>query len=316
MTGATKTDAPAGPPLPVRGSLPFHPAFAGRVSFTAEPRPYPDDDETATAQTVARMLQYAREDSQHPIVRRAALEATRGANGDPRKEAEQIHAWIRARVRFVEDSKLAYFRDLPEDAEVLIRPVDLLTMPEPMGDCDDFTMLVTAMLRALGIKSAVITIEAEPKVPGRYSHVYALAYVPERLAIDASHGPHVGWEQPPTGKSRIWHFEESMSRTAAPAVGFTETGAYTPPQIVNPTGSPWWGLVNSGINTAGTIFTARYGRPTLDEGEYIRTAQGEYSRGTPYPVGGGSSGSMLLIFGALIVVILIIAMSAGGRRNA
>jgi len=53
----------------------------------------------------------------------------------------------------------------PELAEVLIRPVDLLAMRTPSGDCDDFSMLAAAMLRALGIRASFKTAAADA---GRY----------------------------------------------------------------------------------------------------------------------------------------------------
>lgn len=61
-----------------------------------------------------------------------------------------VWARIRQDVQFRDDAELA--RGItadPEQAEVLIRPVDLVTMPRPQGDCDDQAMLCASMLRAL-----------------------------------------------------------------------------------------------------------------------------------------------------------------------
>ncbi len=254
------------------------------------------------------MAELARQDARHPIVQRAAYAAIAGAAG-PRKEAAAIHAWIRGRVRFVDDSQLAGFRPEPADAEVLVRPVDLLTMPSPQGDCDDSSMLCAAMLRAVGIPAAFATVAANPREPDVYSHVYTVAVLPDGpLALDCSTqrgvDPRPGWEVRPAGKSRLWPIEESAMLRG---LGFE----YTPPPVTTGAQSPWWGLVNTGINTAGTIFAARYGRPALDEGEYVRTPTGEYSRGTPYPVGGGISGSIVLIGGLLLLGVVLVSGRSG-----
>lgn len=291
------------------GSLRFHPAFRGPVRYTIEPRPQPEDDETSTAQTIARMAQLARKDATHPDLRQAAYLATAAAAGDARQEAAAIHAWIRGRVRFVDDSQLAGFRPAPADAEVLVRPIDLLAMPDPQGDCDDSSMLCAAMLRAVGIPAGFKTVAANPRDPEVYSHVYTVALLPDGpLPLDCSTqrgvDPRPGWEVRAAGKNRLWPLEEQNAMLRG--LGFE----YSPPPVGGQ--SPWWGLVNSGINTAGTIFAARYGKPELEPGESMRTSQGEYSR-TGYGIGAGSSSGLLLIGGLVLAAVVLMSMSRRGN---
>jgi hypothetical protein len=294
------------------GTLPSHPSFRGPVNFTYIDRPKPSTDETDTAQTIEHMRRLAIEDSRSPIVRRALMAAlaTRPSD-DVAGDISAIHSWIHKRVRFVEDSVLAAGAGDPDpdQAEVLVRPVDLLTMPHPEGDCDDFSMLAASMMYARGIPFAGYkTIAGEPGDPN-YSHVYGVAGTPNGLmALDASHGPIAGWEAKAAGKSRVWPLEQGMAKHLG-RLGFED--GYTPPEIDGTDGnSPIWGSINSAINTAGTIFTRRYGRPDLQPGEYAQTQYGNFSRGGAPLTAGGGGGGMLLIGIVVVALLLLIVKSA------
>jgi hypothetical protein len=227
----------------------YHPAFAGPALFTIEQRPG-DDDEQNTAQTVDRMAEYIRADSLHPIVRRAAHTATRGAGADVRGS---IHSWIRSHVEFVYDAELA--KEISGDplaAEVLVRPVDLLTMPRPQGDCDDQSMLCAAMLRALGVKTWLKTVAADPEDTSRYSHVYVIADGPGgAMALDCSHGPYPGWEVAAAGKTKLWPVEETNMQGLR-AIDWNQT-------------------IQTLTNSATDILGARYGVPQTAPGQTYST---------------------------------------------
>jgi hypothetical protein len=227
----------------------YHPYFEGPTRYTIEERPNAASDEANTGQTIARMAAYARDDSTSPIVRRAAHEAARGFS-DPAEIAGRVHSWIRSTVRFVEDAELAHLAGIPPapDTEVLIRPVDILTMATPAGDCDDFSMLTAAMLRALGIEASYKTVEADDTAPGLYSHVYTVAHLPAgALAIDSSHGPWPGWEVEPTGKSKLWPIE--APRKTMSSIRTLGALGDDPPAPVDP------GLSNEFLQTFMPIYT-------------------------------------------------------------
>jgi len=196
-----------------------HAAFTGPVTAARFPRPA--EDEQATAETIALMSRLVVEDSQAPIVRQAAYEAIRGISPrNARKEAEAVFHWIKGHVRFTEDRDLALgIAGLDADqAEVLIRPADLLAhmTDPPRGDCDDFSMLAAAMLRALGIHARLVTIAADPTDASRYSHVYVEADTPEGpIALDTSHGPFPAWSAPAVGKTRRWSIDEMLKLAPA-----------------------------------------------------------------------------------------------------
>lgn len=174
----------------------------GAVRFQAWPQP--DDDERATARTVALMDHVARASASHPLIQAATQQAVAGAP-DPAERARRIFWWVKRRVHFREDAEQARLAGLPapNEAELLIWPADLLAMPEPAGDCDDHATLVAAMLIAAGIEPELVTIAADPSDPSRYSHVYARARIGRaRIALDTSHGAYPGWEAKAQGKKK------------------------------------------------------------------------------------------------------------------
>ena len=90
--------------------------------------------------------------------------------------------------------------------ELLIAPHALLSMPNPQGDCDDFSMLVATFLIAAGLRASFITICADPQDPDKWSHVYVKAYWNGgSMYMDASHGEYPGWEYGAWIKKREWN---------------------------------------------------------------------------------------------------------------
>lgn len=272
-----------------------HPQFSTPVQATVE-SVESTDDELATAQTIQLMAQYAREDSRSPIVRRAAAEAaSQAADNSTAAIAAAVWKWIRAHVVFQLDSTTAApVTSTPDQAELLIRPIDLLTMPQPAGDCDDQSMLCAAMLRALGIDSAYKTVAADPSAPDLYSHVYVVADTPEgTIALDCSHGPHSGWEVQPVGKTRTWRME-----------------------AMHQLGSIDWGaLLQTGVQAGADIAKARFGQPPegtfIQQGSNVIYRQPAGSSPLAYPgvglnVGGSGTGtSLLLIVGAVVLLFAL-----------
>ena len=263
-----------------------------------------------TAQTVAHMRCYALEDSAAAEIQTLAYMATEGSNSQ-RESAERIHAFIRQAVRFQNDADTARpFAIDPEQAEVLIRPVDLIRMPQPAGDCDDFSMLAAAMLAALNIDCSFKTVACEKSDPDTYSHVYVVAYVDggQRLPLDCSHGQYPGWEVKATGRQKEWKVSNNLMMRNLSGYDPVD-GSYTP-DTPDPSSTVTLNLPIFGANapspaqvaattaaqsasssstapafdfnslaqtltkaTAG-ILTANYGQPQLPVGTYIQTANG------------------------------------------
>ena len=280
-------------------NLSQHPFFDTPVSCTAFERPNPPDDETATAQTIGMMAILAALDSDAPQIVGAMRDATAGCTTD-RLKAAAIHRWVKARVRFVNDSSLAGFDKDPDQAEVLVRPVDLLAMPAPAGDCDDFSMLVASMLRAAGIRCAFVTVAADPYSPD-YSHVYVQVFTRagDRIPLDASHGPRFGWEAPATGKRRVWPID---AQSNLHGLGFDW--------------SSFSNVLDTGINDATKILAPRYAVPQLNAGQYIQQGNSVLYQ---QPAGGSAlslptsltGNSDLFLFGGALLLVVLLA----GKRS-
>lgn len=284
------------PTWPPSLHLVSHPQFAGGQA-RASVLPAPNDDEEATAQTIALMAQYAREDSLSPIVREAAFDAARTA-GDNSIDAllQSVFTWIQSRIRFQLDSVTAApVAADPEQTEVLIRPVDLLTMPRPAEDCDGYSMLCAAVLRALGINSSFRTVAADASAPDRYTHVYVVAHTPGGdVAMDTSHGDRPGWEVRPVGKTRTWRLDNVQ----------TQLGAID-----------WGELLKIGAQTGAEIAKNRFGQPPpgtyIQKGDQVFFRQPEGASSFAFPgaalnVGPtGNTGTLLLIVAVVAGLVLL-----------
>lgn len=258
----------------------------------------PSDDEAATAQTIAAMRALVDADALAPAVQRAAWRAAAGAT-TARKRAEDVFWWIKQHVRFVEDAELARpLSGTPDEDEVLVRPIDLLAMPCPAGDCDDFSMLCAAMLRVLGVPSEFVTVAANRKTPEMYSHVYVRAATEDGwLALDCSHGPRPGWECARAGKIRTWPV---MTKSNLHGLGDID----------------WGSIVETAVKGTTNILQSRYGVPPT--GTYVQTGANGQSvvyRQQPgsapldFPATGGVGGlsltTLLLIAGVLVAVVMV-----------
>jgi hypothetical protein len=202
----------------------YHPAFLAAINIGRAP--LSDDPDTAVAQTIQQMAEYVRQDSGSPFFRSLARQL-RGASSD--ETIHNVWDWIKARVRFVPDSQIAAMLQLPASqlrhssiAEVLIRPVDIVRMADPMGDCDDFSMLGACLLTAAGIPCSFVTLAADAREPSQFSHVYLETM---GRAFDASHGPFVGWEaRNRFGRRQSWSVANGMAIFRRPGFGLHGLG--------------------------------------------------------------------------------------------
>jgi hypothetical protein len=177
----------------------------GTVS-TYQIQPISSDADTQVAQTIADMRRYAVEDAAGPQIQMEAQQAVResGGGGDP---IYAVWAWVKARMRFVQDADTGagIQQALDDDVvEVLIRPRDMHTWGQ--GDCDDYVMYGAALLIALGVPVAFATVGADAGAPDLYTHVYLVAYPVGgvRTPLDLSHGQYPGWETPNVSRMREW----------------------------------------------------------------------------------------------------------------
>lgn len=286
-------------------STTYHPAFASQVRALITP--LSADSDVATALTIERMRSIVDRDKRHISIESLARQLCDGLT--PEQSVAAIHRWVRTNVRFVQDRDIA--SALPgvdaDAAEVLIPPVHLLRMPQPMGDCDDFSMLVAALCAAASIPCSFATVGADQESPERFSHVYVVAHLPGGdIPLDASHGVRAGWEAP-----NLYNKFKEWGLGSMRGLGFTFTDSTSDTSG----GVDWTSIINAGIKAGTGIAQTVLQKPTYQTGPGGTTVYtggagsilpGTTLPGTTAPIIPGVSNSMLLLGGlALVAVILV-----------
>jgi len=146
------------------------------------------------------MCRYINEaaDTDPAIQRAAQWAANHYAQGssDPKMLAWAAFWFVKHNVKFVVDESPLFRLGEVGQQDLLISPSVLIRMQHPQEDCDGFTMLLCAILRALGVPYAIVTVAVDGQDPQRWSHVFGMALTPSPLPLDASHGSGPGWMVP------------------------------------------------------------------------------------------------------------------------
>lgn len=158
------------------------------------------DTDGKTEVTIGRMCEHIRKSADDDQVKAAANwahESFGGGSSDPAMKAWAVFWFCKHYVRFVVDEAPMFRLNEPNQQDLLYSPAVLIRMQDPAGDCDDFTMMGAALLKALGVPFVIVTIAAGPDDPQRWSHVFLMAMLSTGpLPIDASHGSGPGWMVP------------------------------------------------------------------------------------------------------------------------
>lgn len=168
--------------------------------------------DTQVARTIEVMRDRAAEDARDPEFRAWAEGITGGplANGEDKIRRAYDH--VKGSLRFQRDEVtgagvVAGLAD-EEVVEVVVRPRDMMRHVQAgrgVGDCDDFSSYLAGMLEAVGVRCCFVTVAADGRAPGQFSHVYVAAYPNGgRVALDASHGDCVGWEYQEISRREEW----------------------------------------------------------------------------------------------------------------
>ena len=164
-----------------------------------------ENQDHATAQTVALMAEQIRKCAQDPAVQAAARGALlKYSQGRAGAYSACWAVWwsVRHTLKFVSDDTL--LRNIPTpnppELELLVSPSVMVRARSPQGDCDDFTMLVCCFLQCLGVSWEIVTVAADPGDSQRWSHVYAVAILEDgrRFPMDAAppDAKYPGWQVP------------------------------------------------------------------------------------------------------------------------
>ena len=221
----------------------------------------------STSQTAARMCSHVRRDWKSPAVTGAArqIAAALPRAPSPDQIAAAIWIWVKSHLRFVSDE--ARIRNLfgeTDQLELLISPAVMLSLRDPQGDCDCFTMTVCALCLQFGLTPHVVCICCDPRERDRFSHVFPEVELPggRTLAMDASHGKFPGWRVPAQHTYRSAAFDmngrEVYDRRSTIVDGSN--------RIDRGMGDPLTDVLNGGCVTAGTCVTPAPSSPALSMG--------------------------------------------------
>jgi hypothetical protein len=139
------------------------PRSTPRISLGQIPKGY-----AGTKQTVAHIVHLIREGAKDFCVRQHAIDIL-FANGVPPKdylgEIRTLFAWVQHNVRYTRD----------------IHRVELLHSARRMlelraGDCDDMTILLAAMLKAIGHPVRLVLVGFNPHKKAVFTHIYLEAF--------------------------------------------------------------------------------------------------------------------------------------------
>jgi hypothetical protein len=168
----------------------------------------PYNNDSSTAVTIAQMRALAHQCSSDPSVRAAVQQACSRGVRSQRDIASACFYWVRKNVKFIEDEQLMFYQlGIPEqqlDKELLIIPPVLLSMPQPMGDCDDFALLLASMLLSAGLRPFFVTLAADDEDARKWSHIYICCRLEDEgthLCLDAGNkfenvAPGMEWDSP------------------------------------------------------------------------------------------------------------------------
>ena len=128
-----------------------------QVKYTLESIP---DGALGTRATLKKMAKIVKQFRHHPAIREKALSlVSHLPQKDYTGEVKAIHRFVRDDIRYVKDVR---------GVETLQFPVHTL-YTYGQGDCDDKSMLVSALLEAVGHRTRFIAIGFSP---GKFCHVF------------------------------------------------------------------------------------------------------------------------------------------------
>lgn len=177
-------------------------------------RTNPTDNLVSTLDTISKMIGLVNDSASSPIVIQTAIDIVSGIGKSKPTEMDLIRGifwWAKHHIHFKEDEQALVqdfgIEDLGTGKELLLSPPYLLSMPQPTGDCDDFSTLIATLLKISGFKRVGFrTIAADRLDPRCFTHVYVIVTLlsGELFPLDASHGGFPGWEHDGIFKQHDW----------------------------------------------------------------------------------------------------------------
>ncbi len=157
------------------------PATAPRIYLGRIPHGY-----AGTLRTAGHVKRLIREGAKDFYVRQRAIDILLAQGVRPKhylREIEALFEWVQRNVRYTKD---------PFRVEVLHSPRRMLELRA--GDCDDMTILLGAMLEAIGHPVRLVLTGPDPLKPRLFSHIYLEVNHRGRwIPLDATMPYPLGW---------------------------------------------------------------------------------------------------------------------------
>ena len=217
-----------------------------------------NDTDDSTRKTVQAMCRHIANAQRDPWFLAIAHNITQSQ--DIADKISSVFLWCKACIRFQRDEQSVWnlYREM-NHVDFLIEPAALVRMlPQAYGDCDEFTMMSIAVLKALGVPGEIVTVACDPERPGYFSHVYGQVILPDgrRLALDCSPaGKFPGWEvhDHDVSRKQVWDLDGNPV-SAPPASRDLGLHAYIPRRRAN--------RGRRGMGQSGEVGTEVTGTPT------------------------------------------------------
>lgn len=185
------------------------------ISAGGQSRTLPlSDGDIGTAQTIAHMRQLIDAGIKDQQVNRTAIGIVWNTpQFSETPKAQAIYQWAQQNLRFVPDMV---------GKETLRSARETLTVRA--GDCDDFTILIAALLGTIGIRSRAVTISSHSDDPQSFSHIYPEAFVDGKwIALDiARPGAQFGLTPQHYFRKREWDLFQNTFRDVSGLSGYTQ----------------------------------------------------------------------------------------------
>ena len=286
--------------------------------------PLPDGD-AGTGVTVEHMIALVESGKKDQTVIRTAGQIVRSVPQFNRAaEASAVFQWVRRNIRFTSDVK---------GVETLRSPAE--TIAAGVGDCDDYVILICALLSAIGHSMRIVTVASDPRDPSVFTHVFPEDYIRGNwLALDAARrNPAIGKRPSRIFRVRVWQMDGGYQdldpndylRGGSSSSSGGDARALQGPPTSAVSGA--WGIRSrafAGLGYLGqddadsilTALTPDITAATTGAANIIRATQGQ----APYAVGPGgvpvqqtayapaSSASQympLLLIGGLLVAVMV-----------
>ena len=159
------------------------------------------DGDAGVEQTLRHIRALVEAGKKHPVVRNYAVRALQAA--DPAKQ----HAFddaFRARTLFHAVQRDFLYVPDPSEKEMLQPPAYMIEQSKA-GDCDDFSVLLAALLGSVGIAVRLVTIATYPDASD-FTHIYPEAWIGGRwVPMDAARRGAAFARQPGAHhRRRVW----------------------------------------------------------------------------------------------------------------